>query len=112
MLPNKSRGLRVDDRLLNGTFWLLRSGAPWCDRLCFAPERANLPALAADFEKGTALLKPEPIRKVENVGCQSRSLNQLPLRQSSPRLPGPLKRGRESLNFRVHLKAGTTTGEH
>jgi transposase len=33
MLPNKSRGIpRVDDRrVLNGIFWVLRSGAPWRD---------------------------------------------------------------------------------
>jgi transposase len=33
MLPNKPRGMpRVDDRrVLNGIFWLLRSGAPWRD---------------------------------------------------------------------------------
>ena len=33
ILPNKSRGIpRVDDRrVLNGIFWVLRSGAPWRD---------------------------------------------------------------------------------
>jgi len=33
MLPNKPRGMpRVDDRrVLNGIFWVLRSGAPWRD---------------------------------------------------------------------------------
>jgi transposase len=33
MLPNKPRGAaRVDDRrVLNGIFWVLRSGAPWRD---------------------------------------------------------------------------------
>lgn len=32
MLPNKPRGVRVDDsRVLNGFFWVLRSGAPWRD---------------------------------------------------------------------------------
>ncbi|RFB92005.1 IS5/IS1182 family transposase [Rhizobium leguminosarum bv. trifolii] len=37
LLPNKSRGVaRVDDRrVLNGIFWVLRSGAPWRD----VPER-------------------------------------------------------------------------
>jgi transposase len=32
-LPNKPRGVpRVDDRrVLNGIFWILRSGAPWRD---------------------------------------------------------------------------------
>jgi transposase len=33
MLPNEVRGVRrVDDRrVLNGIFWVLRSGAPWRD---------------------------------------------------------------------------------
>jgi Putative transposase of IS4/5 family (DUF4096) len=33
-LPNKPRGVpRVNDRrVLNGIFWVLRSGAPWRDR--------------------------------------------------------------------------------
>ena len=33
MLPTKPRGVpRVDDRrILNGIFWVLRSGAPWRD---------------------------------------------------------------------------------
>ena len=33
MLPNKRRGVaRVNDRrVLNGIFWVLRSGAPWRD---------------------------------------------------------------------------------
>lgn len=33
MLPNKSRGVpRVNDRrVLNGIYWVLRSGAPWRD---------------------------------------------------------------------------------
>lgn len=33
MLPNKPRGVpRVDDRrILNGIFWVVRSGAPWRD---------------------------------------------------------------------------------
>jgi len=33
MLPDKVRGVpRVDDRrVLNGIFWVLRSGAPWRD---------------------------------------------------------------------------------
>ncbi|MET4292483.1 transposase [Bradyrhizobium sp. LB8.2] len=33
MLPNKSRGVRRvnDGRVLNGIFWVLRSGSPWRD---------------------------------------------------------------------------------
>lgn len=35
LLPNEPRGVpRVDDRrVLNGIFWVLRSGAPWRDLL-------------------------------------------------------------------------------
>jgi transposase len=40
LLPNKPRGgTRADDRqVLNGSFWVLRSGAPWRD----LPERYGL----------------------------------------------------------------------
>jgi transposase len=40
LLPNKPRGVpRVDDRrVLNGIFWVLRSGAPWADLPeCYGP---------------------------------------------------------------------------
>ena len=41
LLPNKPRGVpRVDDRrVLNGIFWILRSGSPWADM----PERYGPP---------------------------------------------------------------------
>jgi len=44
LLPNKPRGVpRVDDRrVLNGIFWVLRSGAPWRD----LPERYGPRTLA------------------------------------------------------------------
>lgn len=44
LLPNKPRGVpRVDDRrVLNGIFWVLRSGAPWRD----LPERYGHAPLA------------------------------------------------------------------
>ena len=40
LLPNKSRGVRRvnDRRVLNGIFWVLRSGAPWRDLpVCYGP---------------------------------------------------------------------------
>jgi transposase len=55
MLPNKPRGVqRVNDRhVLNGIFWVLRSGAPWRDlpalssfKLRLALFHEGLPALA------------------------------------------------------------------
>jgi transposase len=44
MLPNKSRGVRrVDDRrVLNGIFWILRSGAPWRDLSAICGPRTTL----------------------------------------------------------------------
>ena len=53
-LPNKPRGVpRVDDRrVLNGIFWVLRSGAPWRD---LRSERADQHA-AAEVEAQTRLL--------------------------------------------------------
>jgi transposase len=41
MLPNKPRGVRRvnDRRVLNGIFWVLRSGAPWRD----LPETESAP---------------------------------------------------------------------
>jgi transposase len=41
LLLNKPRGVpRVDDRrVLNGIFWVLRSGSPWAD----VPERYDPP---------------------------------------------------------------------
>jgi len=47
-LPNKPRGVpRVNDRrVLNGIFWVLRSGAPWRD-LVHTP-----PATIASFAGG------------------------------------------------------------
>jgi transposase len=58
MLPNKPRGVRrVNDRgMLNGIFWVLRSGAPWRD----LPETYGPPdllkslrSLAAGWPLGT-----------------------------------------------------------
>lgn len=56
LLPNKPRGVpRVDDRrVLNGIFWVLRSGAPWRD----LPER---------YGPRTTLL--QPLRAMAEGGC-------------------------------------------
>ena len=54
MLPNKSRGVpRVDDRrVLNGIFWVLRSGAPWRD---LAPRPAQVSPDGPRYFAGTFL---------------------------------------------------------
>ncbi len=58
MLPNKPRGVpRVNDRrVLNGIFWVLRSGAPWRDlpqNLVRTP-----PATTASFAGGVLASGP------------------------------------------------------
>jgi len=50
MLPNKPRGVpRVNDRrVLNGIFWVLRSGAPWRDcRIILAHTRPAITVSSA-----------------------------------------------------------------
>jgi transposase len=58
MLPNKPRGVpRVNDRrVLNGIFWVLRSGAPWRD----VPDDFVLtpPATTASFVGGGQVSGP------------------------------------------------------
>lgn len=52
MLPNKPRGVRRvnDRRVLNGIFWVLRSGAPWRD--CSALLSALLPQTMLLADRG------------------------------------------------------------
>lgn len=51
MLPNKSRGVpRVNDRrILNGIFWVLRSGAPWYGATCRKTSVRTRPATIGSF---------------------------------------------------------------
>ena len=55
MLPNTPRGVRRvnDRRVLNGIFWVLRSGAPWRDRL-WSPHHLlqSLRSVAAGWRLG------------------------------------------------------------
>jgi transposase len=57
MLPNKPRGVaRVNDRrVLNGIFWVLRSGAPWRGRRIF-PETARTARVLRAFWAGVESL--------------------------------------------------------
>jgi transposase len=50
MLPNKPRGVpRVNDRrVLNGIFWVLRSGAPWRD----LPDEPSVTKLLIGYTAG------------------------------------------------------------
>ena len=58
MLPNKPRGVpRVNDRrVLNGIFWILRSGAPWRD-------------LPNNFGPYTTYDVLQPFRSLATRGC-------------------------------------------
>ena len=70
MLPNKPRGVRrvSDRRVLNGIFWVLRSGAPWRD----LPESCG----------------PYTICYNRFVGCQAMSACRDPMRQTRGQLSG------------------------
>jgi len=52
MLPNKPRGVRRvnDRRVLNGIFWVLRSGAPWRDHMRYLSGKSKF-APAGTIEK-------------------------------------------------------------
>ena len=77
MLPNKPRGVRRvnDRRVLNGIFWVLRSGAPWRDLpetyasdlllriLRFSPSRRKRPNP----------FRPRPITSSKPSGFENRT---------------------------------------
>jgi transposase len=56
LLPNKSRGVRRvnDRRVLNGIFWVLRSGAPWRP----SPPDETVVAGGAEYGAGSWTLLP------------------------------------------------------
>ena len=53
LLPNKPRGVpRVDDRrVLNGIFWVLRSGSPWADLPSTTAHRQRFSTASTDGGK-------------------------------------------------------------
>jgi transposase len=56
MLPSKPRGVRRvnDRRVLNGIFWVLRSGAPWRDLPeTYGPRTTSVRSLAAGWRLGS-----------------------------------------------------------
>ena len=88
VLPNKPRGVpRVDDRrVLNGIFWVLRSGAPWRD----LPERYGprttcynrfnrwrkagvwdrlMDAITAAYDGDVQMIDSSSIRVHQHAGC-------------------------------------------
>ena len=59
LLPQKSRGVpRVDDRgVLNGIFWLLRSGPPSFISVWIEPKTVNSQGVFSNSYPGTAISK-------------------------------------------------------
>jgi transposase len=95
MLPNKPRGVpRVNDRrVLNGIFWVLRSGAPWRDLPdSFGPyttcynrfvrwRRAGvwggiMNALAATHDAAVQMIDTSIVRVHQHAACISRNRRQ------------------------------------
>ena len=102
MLPNKPRGVpRLNDRrVINGIFWVLRSGAPWRDLpQSFGPyttcynrfvrwRRASvwsriMEALAGAHDAAVQMIDTSIVRVHQHTACVARSK-----RQSMGRSPG------------------------
>jgi transposase len=127
LLPNKSRGVpRVNDRrVLNGIFWVLRSGAPWRDLPeTFGPyttcynrfvrwRRAGvwtriMNALAATHDAAVQMIDTSIIRVHQHAACIARNKRQ------------SMGRSRGGLTSKIHAVVDTkglpvrlalTTGE-
>jgi hypothetical protein len=109
LLPNKPRGVRrVDDRrVLNGIFWVLRSGAPWRD----LPERYGLAdeAIGDDALLGAMIQRSVLIERplvVTPRGVRPCRLSEDVLELLPPQLKEFQKEGGE-----VVLDAGDTRAE-
>jgi transposase len=95
MLPNKTRGVpRVNDRrVLNGIFWVLRSGAPWRDlphefgpyTTCYNRfvrwRRAGvwgriMSALASAFDSAVHMIDTSIVRVHQHAACITRNRSQ------------------------------------
>jgi len=127
MLPNKPRGVpRVNDRrVLNGIFWVLRSGAPWRDlpqefdpyTTCYNRfvrwHRAGvwsriMDALAAAHDASVQMIDTSIVRVHQHAACITRNGKQ------------SMGRSRGGLTSKIHavvdtnglpVRPGLTTGE-
>jgi transposase len=127
MLPNKPRGVpRVNDRrVLNGIFWVLRSGAPWRDLpQAFGPyttcynrfirwRRAGvwsqiMEALAGAHDGDVQMIDTSIVRVHQHAACIARNKRQ------------SMGRSRGGLTSKIHalvdtnglpIRLGLTTGE-
>jgi transposase len=126
-LPNKPRGVpRVNDRrVLNGIFWVLRSGAPWRDLpVSFGPRttcynrfvrwrRAGvwdriMNALSADYDPALQMIDTSIVRVHQHGACIARNKRQ------------SMGRSRGGLTSKIHavvdrsglpVRLALTTGE-
>ena len=68
LLPNKPRGGVDDRRVLNGIFWILRSGSPWADlperygppTTVYMPQNANCPKFGRPMTPHRKTRAPHP----------------------------------------------------
>jgi transposase len=94
-LPNKSRGVRRvnDRRVLNGIFWVLRSGAPWRDLpVCYGPRTTCynrfvrwrkagvwdriMNSLAAAHDAAVQMIDTSIVRVHQHAACIARNRSQ------------------------------------
>jgi transposase len=113
-LPNKSRGVRRvnDRRVLNGIFWVLRSGAPWRDLpVCYGPRttcynrfvrwrRAGvwdriMDTVAAAHDAAVQMIDTSIVRVHQHAACFARNISQ------------SMDRSRGGLTSKVHAVVDT-----
>jgi transposase len=127
LLPNKSRGVRRvnDRRVLNGIFWVLRSGAPWRDLpVCYGPRTTCynrfvrwrmagvwdriMDSLAAPHDAAVQMIDTSIVRVHQHAACIARNRSQ------------SMGRSRGGLTSKIHavvdtnglpVRLGLTSGE-
>jgi transposase len=127
LLPNKSRGVRRvnDRRVLNGIFWVLRSGAPWRDLpVCYGPRTTCynrfvrwrkagvwdriMDSLAAAHDAAVQMIDTSIVRVHQHAACIAKNRSQ------------SMGRSRGGLTSKIHavvdtnglpVRLGLTAGE-
>jgi transposase len=109
-LPNKPRGVRrVDDRrVLNGIFWVLRSGAPWRDQQDMGRSRGGLTSKIHVVVDGNGLPVHLAISRVRRmtIGCVRSFSTHCFQRQCYSRIADTMRTGSGS------LPVGKERGKH